>query len=178
MRDDWHVTKISSPARASFRSAPWRSPTLFTRDVTARRARYRKCLHDLEECVFHLCDNSLSAFVVMQEQVAAADLAYRFREFRRKPLLSPSLWGEPSHYSGGFVYLVRSSAVTIFARLYIIGWSTQGADIVHNGVQHRQERRLLLLGVGIGTSTEVPPPLSPFIFPQDKCVLQTTILAP
>jgi hypothetical protein len=34
------------------------------------------------------------------------------------------------------------------------------------------------LGVGIGTSTEVPPLLSPFIFSHDKCVLQTTILAP
>jgi hypothetical protein len=37
---------------------------------------------------------------------------------------------------------------------------------------------LLLLGVGIGTSTEVPPLLSPFTFSHDKCVLQTTILAP
>jgi hypothetical protein len=33
-------------------------------------------------------------------------------------------------------------------------------------------------GVRIGTSTEVPPLLSPFIFSHDKCVLQTTILAP
>jgi hypothetical protein len=32
--------------------------------------------------------------------------------------------------------------------------------------------------VGIGTSTEVPPLLSPFIFSHDKCVLKTTILAP
>jgi len=141
------VTQISRPARASFRSTPWRSPTLFTRDVTARRARYRKCLHELEECIFHSCDNISSAFVEMQEPVGQQTWYLDLESSDESP--SPAappvpLWGEPGHYSGGFVYLVRSSAVTIFARLFAIGSSNQGADIVHNGVQYQQERRLLL----------------------------------
>jgi hypothetical protein len=87
VRDDWHVTEILGTARASFRSTPWGSPTFSTRDVTARRAPYRKCLHKLEECLFHLCDNIASAFVAMQERTGnGGRLGMSTSRIQTKPL--------------------------------------------------------------------------------------------